>query len=66
MATIETIPGAVLVSACKWAKDFVKKTDPMTATDTAKHFRFSDCRVFKNVRDVCRILCNYNVILSYN
>jgi hypothetical protein len=59
---IETIPGAVVVIATRWAEKFVEITDSLTATETASKFSFKDPTVFKNVRDVCRILGNYNAI----
>lgn len=65
---VETIPAAVIKTAVEWAGEFVKETDPMTATEAMGKFSFGDVKVFKNVRDVCRILCNYhslaNIILD--
>ena len=64
MANIETIPAAVINSATEWAKEFVKKTDWMTATEALGEFSFGDAKVFKNVRDVCRILGDYHSICN--
>ena len=64
MAKYETIPAAVINTATEWAKEFVKKTNWMTATEALGEFSFGDVKVFKNVRDVCRILGDYHSIAN--
>lgn len=61
---IETIPGSIVVIATRWAEKFVEITDSLTATETASKFSFKDPTVFKNVRDVCRILGNYDALAA--
>ena len=60
--TKETIPASVVTTALDWGKNFVTKTNWMTAHETMGEFSFGDKDVFVNVRNICRILFNYNTL----